>query len=57
MAGAMRGRMALLTLSVLFFAVLPKDIAVPAAVLPLLAGFRWLGLMDMRMMRMKGMNR
>lgn len=53
----MRGRMTLLTLSVLFFAFLPKDIAVPAAVLPLLAGFRWLGVVDMRMIRMKGMNR
>lgn len=53
----MRGRMILLTVSVLFFAFLAKDIAVPAAILPVLAALRWLGSADMRMMRMKGMNR
>ncbi len=53
----MPGKAALLTVSVLFFAFLAKDIAVPATILPLLAGLRWLGTMDMRMIRMKGMNR
>ncbi|MBB4066720.1 hypothetical protein [Gellertiella hungarica] len=49
--------MTLLILSVLFFAFLAKDIAVPAMILTLLAAMRSLGLADMRMLRMKGMSR
>lgn len=57
MVGLMPGRMTLLIFAVVFFALLAKDIAVPALVMPVLAGLRRLGLMDMRMLRMKGMNR
>ncbi len=57
MVDAMPGRMTLLTVLVVFFAFLAKDIAVPAAIMPLLAGLRWLGSTDMRMMRMKGLSR
>lgn len=53
----MPGRMTLLIVSVCFFASLAKDITVPAVVLPALAFLRQLGLVDLRMMRARGLSR
>lgn len=54
MVGVMPERNILLVTSALFFALLAKDITVPALVLSLLAGLRWLGVQGLGMSIAKG---